>query len=618
MLHFKKLALSVVVSSILLAGCNDNHSQTDQYIDSENVQTLKISIVTDTHLYDGSMGDDINGEMFQAAISSDRKAFLQSQELLDHAIQEMIKNGTNVILVPGDLTKDGERINHKKVRTSLQRAREQGIKVYVVPGNHDMNNPYGYKESLTQTLTAKGAVYLEGNEQNVIPGSMAPHMTNTTGEPMFMENWDNFYQDFGFNEAIARDPNSFSFVAEPTEGVRILAIDSITSSIKDVQQHWQANSPDYSKTGGSLLTPERLSTLEWIKQQAQEAKDQGKILLAMNHAGVIEHFPSKSALIPGYVIDGEKTSFHDSIDVPTYIEEFTNTYTGKKSKTLYTSTSEYISKILAQAGVNIVFTGHFHANDITKRQYEDGSWIYDIQTGASVNYPAPYRSVLVDIKNKLITTDVDNTTVMESVPDANLVGLVDGLSQNIFAALGVDIDGPLLEILDNSLTKKPVAKTMLDVYKRENCQKFICQDSEWQPLFEADVLADSGLTWNELYKTTLSQLIGAVLKAHYHGDEENSEQIDDKMRFVLNWAREYGQKHNVSKQELADEVTKLKTLTLSQEWDPSKDLSNLLGDKMLAPIYGLLGTVGEGIIYDPVPDLNIQIDMTNGQFENLK
>ncbi|HHQ4562606.1 TPA: hypothetical protein ACSP13_002104, partial [Aeromonas veronii] len=133
-----------------------------------------------------------------------------------------------------------------------------------------MNNPYGYKESLTQTLTAKGAVYLEGNEQNVVPGSMAPHMTNTTGEPMFMENWDNFYQDFGFNEAIARDPNSFSFVAEPTEGVRILAIDSITSSIKDVQQHWQANSPDYSKTGGSLLTPERLSTLEWIKQQAQE------------------------------------------------------------------------------------------------------------------------------------------------------------------------------------------------------------------------------------------------------------------------------------------------------------------------------------------------------------
>ncbi|MGL6368165.1 hypothetical protein [Aeromonas veronii] len=265
-----------------------------------------------------------------------------------------------------------------------------------------------------------------------------------------------------------------------------------------------------------------------------------------------------------------------------------------------------------------MFTGHFHANDITKRQYEDGSWIYDIQTGASVSYPAPYRSVLVDIKNKLITTDVDNTTVMESVPDANLVGLVDGLSQNIFAALGVDIDGPLLEILDNSLTKKPVAKTMLDVYKRENCQKFICQDSEWQPLFEADVLADSGLTWNELYKTTLSQLIGAVLKAHYHGDEENSEQIDDKMRFVLNWAREYGQKHNVSKQELADEVTKLKTLTLSQEWDPSKDLSNLLGDKMLAPIYGLLGTVGEGIIYDPVPDLNIQIDMTNGQFENLK
>ncbi|MGL4193435.1 MAG: metallophosphoesterase family protein [Vibrio sp.] len=610
MLSFKKVSLSIAITAALLSGCN-NDSKDTYFNDS-----IKIGIVTDTHLYDASMGADIDGEFFQSAISSDRKAFLQSQELLDNAIQEMINNDIKVILVPGDLTKDGERINHNKVRESLQYAKDKGIKVYVVPGNHDMNNPYGFKESLTQTPTAKGAVYLEGNEHGIDPGTMAPHMTNATGEPLFMENWDVFYRDFGFSEAVSRDPNSFSFVAEPIDGVQILVIDAITSSIKDVQKHWQSDNSDYGKTGGSLLTPERAKTLEWIQNRAREAKAQGKILLAMSHAGVVEHFPSKSALIPGYVIDGEKTSFHDNIDVTPYTEEFTNIYTGEQSQSIYTSTSEYVSKILAQSGVNIVFTGHFHANDIAKRQYEDGSWIYDIQTGASVSYPAPYRSVLVDIKNKTITTDVDNTTVMESVPDADLIGLVDGLSENIFAALGVDVDGPLLEILDNSLTKKPVAQTMLDVYKRED----MCSDlstEECQKQFEEEVLSGSNLSWDDLYDTTLSQLIGAVLKAHYHGDEANSVQIDHKMRFVLNWAREYGQKHNISKQVFADEVSNINELALSYEWNPSKDFSNLLGDKTLAPIYGLLGTVGEGIIYDPVPDIHIQIDLTNGKFESL-
>ena len=47
---------------------------------------------------------------------------------------------------------------------------------------------------------------------------------------------------------------------------------------------------------------------------------------------------------------------------------------------------------MAKAVIRMVFTGHFHANDIS----EYVSWtdkIYDIETGSTVSYPMPYRMV---------------------------------------------------------------------------------------------------------------------------------------------------------------------------------------------------------------------------------
>ena len=43
-------------------------------------------------------------------------------------------------------------------------------------------------------------------------------------------------------------------------------------------------------------------------------------------------------------------------------------------------------KILKQAGVNLVFTGHLHVQDVA---YHEG--VYDITTGSLVSYPHPYR-----------------------------------------------------------------------------------------------------------------------------------------------------------------------------------------------------------------------------------
>ncbi|BBO78384.1 hypothetical protein DSCW_58010 [Desulfosarcina widdelii] len=53
---------------------------------------------------------------------------------------------------------------------------------------------------------------------------------------------------------------------------------------------------------------------------------------------------------------------------------------------------ENVSEALADAGLNLAFTGHYHANDITEKEFENAK-LYDIETGSLVTAPCPYRIV---------------------------------------------------------------------------------------------------------------------------------------------------------------------------------------------------------------------------------
>ena len=57
--------------------------------------------------------------------------------------------------------------------------------------------------------------------------------------------------------------------------------------------------------------------------------------------------------------------------------------------------------MLADSGLNVVFTGHFHAQDIAKKTTTT-SFIYDIETGSTVTSPCPYRMVTLNTVNKTL------------------------------------------------------------------------------------------------------------------------------------------------------------------------------------------------------------------------
>ena len=152
---------------------------------------------SDPHFYDSALGT--TGEAFEAYLNSDRKMLRESEAILNAAISGMKQDNIQFVLVSGDMTKDGELSGHTKIAAYLKDLEDSGIEVYVVPGNHDINNP--------------DAVSYSG----------------VTTAPVPKINPDDFvqiYGQFGFEQAIARDPNSLSYLVEPVAGLYILAMDS--------------------------------------------------------------------------------------------------------------------------------------------------------------------------------------------------------------------------------------------------------------------------------------------------------------------------------------------------------------------------------------------------------
>jgi 3',5'-cyclic AMP phosphodiesterase CpdA len=319
---------------------------------------LTFAVFSDPHLYDVSLGTE--GAAFEAYIVQDRKLIRESEAILDATIDAIIEDTrVKFVLVPGDLTKDGEKKSHKLLSKKLKKLEKAGIKVFVVPGNHDVNNPHAYR--------------YEGEDEISVP-NVSP------------QKFKNIYKQFGYKEALYEDPNSLSYVAEPADGLWLIAMDSCRYENNYVEGH--------PVTGGEFKT----ETLEWIVDKIAEGKASGKQMIGMMHHGAVEHYFMQSAFFPEYVVK----------DWPV------------------------VSHQLAAAGLSVVFTGHYHANDVTKRSFPDGSFVVDVETGSLVTFPNPYRTVTFNWNNFLeieshLVTEIDYDTGGLSFPEYAETYLSEGL-----------------------------------------------------------------------------------------------------------------------------------------------------------------------------------------------
>jgi 3',5'-cyclic AMP phosphodiesterase CpdA len=280
----------------------------------------RFAVFSDAHLYDTALGT--YGAAFQRDMDNDRKLLPESKEILSEAIRQVSGMGVQFLLIPGDLTKDGERQNHLLMAEQLSALARQSVRVFVVPGNHDIQNPH--------------AVRYDGRSTRRVP--------NITPSE-FAE----IYKDAGYGDALFRDPDSLSYVAEPVPGLWLLAVDSTD---------YQDNRTRTTPATGSGLTPTRVA---WIGKMLGQAVVRRKAVIAMMHHGVVEHFAGQYKYFPQYLL----------------------------------SDWQGVADMLASYGVRVVFTGHFHAQDIAVRGTGQRA-IYDVETGSLVTFPDPLRLVTID------------------------------------------------------------------------------------------------------------------------------------------------------------------------------------------------------------------------------
>lgn len=99
-------------------------------------------VLTDPHLYDSTLG--ANGAAFEQYIAYDRKMITESQAILESVVKDIIKSHVRYVLVPGNLTKAGEEQCHYLIVDYLSRIEASGKRVFVIPGNHDIDNPHSF------------------------------------------------------------------------------------------------------------------------------------------------------------------------------------------------------------------------------------------------------------------------------------------------------------------------------------------------------------------------------------------------------------------------------------------------------------------------------------------
>jgi len=258
--NIKQLFKYLIIISLFLYSCSDDKTNNPS---TEN-NLITFSVFADPHLYDQSLG--INSDAFKQYLAGDRKMIAESEAILKSIVNMISNDNSKVVLVAGDLTKDGEKQNHQLFASYLKQLEDKGKKVYVIPGNHDVDNPASYS-------------YPAGSNPVKVP-------TVTADE------FKSIYAEFGFKEAIATDPNgTLSYIVEPVEGVWLFCMDAC---------RWKENKGKSHSVTGGVFTD---ATLNWIKQKLNEGKQKNKLMIGTIHHNIAEHFNGQKLLFTDYVID---------------------------------------------------------------------------------------------------------------------------------------------------------------------------------------------------------------------------------------------------------------------------------------------------------------------------
>ena len=259
----KYIVLIIIMILFILQGCSyaTKNSKLEPRIKSG--QDINFYITTDIHYLSKDLTD--NGEAFNKfVLTGAGKQLGYIDEILSAFTYEVKNKKPDVLIISGDLTNNGEEKSHVDIANKLKDIEKYGTATYVIPGNHDIQNPWarefkGDKQYVTDSITYK--------------------------------DFSEIYREFGYDEAILRDKNTLSYLAMPSEHVWLLMLDT--------NQYENNSALRFPQTDGEITE----ETFEWIKKCSALAKEKGAKVITVMHHSLLNH---SDVIQEGYTINNNK------------------------------------------------------------------------------------------------------------------------------------------------------------------------------------------------------------------------------------------------------------------------------------------------------------------------
>ncbi len=206
------------------------------------MKPISFYLVTDTHYFENKLG--AGGKAFEKNMVTEQYFVKESHAIVSSTFEKIMEDKeTDIVIIPGDLVKNGEKESHNSYIKELYKLKENGKKVYVITAGHDYNDS-------AYILKDDGRVPVEGTDFNDIC---------------------DMYRDFGYSDAIAFDEPTHSYMAEIADGVRMLAI------------HCDSKNQPKGAMDDRLMA--------WAKEQLDKAREDGCSVFAICHYPIIPPVP---------------------------------------------------------------------------------------------------------------------------------------------------------------------------------------------------------------------------------------------------------------------------------------------------------------------------------------
>ncbi|OMQ10412.1 metallophosphoesterase [[Flexibacter] sp. ATCC 35103] len=506
----------------------------------KNLEGVQVAFLSDVHLQDlfGTFSDNdykgiLNTKTGKYTLIRTMASQLHSTRIFNEnyfafiaALEDIAKRKIKYVALPGDYTDDGQPIHVKGLEKILDQYRKKyNIEFFITTGNHDPVGPFAQesgkedflgKEGKSQPIYSKVGLYtpnLTIEQPVVITADIAKMgylgITDNLKNFGFYPNkkykfWATPFstytnQDYSFekasqaallsnrvyNVAPGFEVPDVSYVVEPVDGLWLMSIDgNVYIPKKNDSDPKDSKSYSEASTGYNNVLSNKKHLIKWVEEISEQARQQGKILIAFSHFPMID--------------------FND--DASAEIKELL----GPNKWQLNRVPVEEVAQVFADAGLKIHFGGHMHINDTGTRTTAKGNTLVNIQTPSLAAYIPAY---------KLLTIKKDNLVDIQTITIDEVPGY-----DELF-----DLYKMEYKFLQSQKTKDIWNKEIL---KTKNYHDFT--DFHLKELIRLRFLADD---WPSAFKNFILNVSGEdlLVLANIQSDKDFDEILKNKENFKKQW-----------------------------------------------------------------------------------